>query len=109
MDASLSTGEDLADISGLKICEEYLRDFQDKNHEPMPLRLESFKTFFIYIAIQSRQKIYDAAIKSQLKINPHPMNKYRTNCPLARLELFKSIYNIKKGDKMYWSNNDTIW
>ena len=48
-------------------------------------------------------------MQAQLKTNPHPMDKYRTNCPLARLELFKTIYNIKKGDKMYWPNNDTIW
>lgn len=109
MDASLSTGENLADISGLAICVEYLRDFQDKNEEPISIRDLSFRTFFVYFAMQARQKIYDGAIKAQLKTNPHPMDKYRTNCPLARLELFKSIYNIKKGDKMYWENNDTIW
>jgi len=109
MDASLSTGENLADISGLGIIEEYLRDFQDKNKDPMPIRESAFNIFFIYIAIQARQKIYDAAVQAQLKTNPHPMDKYRTNCPLARLELFKTIYNIKKGDKMYWPNNDTIW
>ena len=45
----------------------------------------------------------------QLKINPHPMDKYRTNCPLARLKLFQSTYNIKKGDKMFWDSTDTIW
>jgi len=109
MDASLSTGENLADISGLAICEEYLRDFQEKNDDPIPIRSFSFNTFFVYIALQARQKIYDEAIKAQLKINPHPMDKYRTNCPLARLELFKSLYNVKKRDKMYWSSSDTIW
>ena len=29
MDATLSTGENLADISGIAICQEYLRDFQE--------------------------------------------------------------------------------
>jgi len=109
MDASLSTGENLADISGMAICEEYLRDFQDKNDDVVPIRSLSFEAFFVYLAIQSRQKIFDEAIKAQLKTNPHPMDKYRTNCPLARLELFRSIYNIKKGDKMYWRSTDTIW
>jgi hypothetical protein len=32
-----------------------------------------------------------------------------TNCPLARLDLFRSLYNIQKKDKMYWSSTDTIW
>jgi len=109
MDASISTGENLADISGLAICEEYLRDFQEKNADIVPIRALSFHAFFVYIAIQARQKIYDAAVMAQLKTNPHPMDKYRTNCPLARLELFKSLYNIKKGDKMYWDSSDTIW
>jgi len=109
MDASLSTGENLADISGLAICEEYLRDFQEKNKDIVPIRALSFHAFFVYIAVQARQKIYDKAIKAQLKTNPHPMDKYRTNCPLARLELFRSLYNIKKGDKMYWESTDTIW
>jgi predicted metalloendopeptidase len=109
MDASLSTGENLADISGLAICEEYLRDFQEKNDDVVPIRALSFHAFFVYIAIQARQKIFDEAIKAQLKTNPHPMDKYRTNCPLARLKLFRSLYNVKKGDKMYWATTDTIW
>jgi putative endopeptidase len=109
MDASLSTGENLADISGMAICEEYLKDFQDKNDDIVPIRALSFHAFFVYLAIQARQKIFDEAIKAQLKTNPHPMDKYRTNCPLARLELFRSLYNIKKKDKMYWPSTDTIW
>lgn len=109
MDGSLSTGENLADISGMALCEEYLRDFQDKNEDIVPIRSLSFEAFYCYLAVQSRQKISNKAFAAQLKTNPHPMDKYRTNCPLSRLELFKSIYNIKKGDKMYWPNNDTIW
>jgi putative endopeptidase len=109
MDASLSTGENLADISGLAICVEYLQNFQQKNNDEIPICALSFNAFFTYIAIQARQKIFDEAIKAQLKTNPHPLDKYRTNCPLARLELFRSLYNIKKGDKMYWSSTDTIW
>jgi putative endopeptidase len=109
MDASLSTGENLADISGLAICAEYLRDFQAKNDDIVPIRSLSFEAFFCYYAIQARQQISSSAIEAQLKSNPHPLDKYRTNCPLSRIELFKSVFNIQKGDDMYWSNNDTIW
>lgn len=109
MDASLSTGENLADISGLAICENYLKDFQEKNEDVVPIRALSFHAFFVYLAIQARQKIFDEAVKAQLKTNPHPMDKYRTNCPLARLKLFRSLYNIKEKDKMYWKSTDTIW
>jgi len=108
-DASISTGEDLADISGLAICREYLKDFQDYNNDILPIRSLSFNAFFIYIAVQARQKVFENAIKAQLKTNPHPMEKYRTNCPLARSLLFRSMYNVKEKDKMYWHSTDNIW
>lgn len=108
-DAEVGTGEDMADISGLAICTEYLRDFQDKNMMPTPIRAFSFHTFFTYIAIQGRQKVNKKAFAAQLKSNPHPMQQYRVNCALARIKLFVSLYNIKKGDKMYWPTMDTIW
>ena len=64
--------------------------------------------FYTYIAIQGKQKIYKNALKAQLKINPHPLEKYRVNCAMARLELFKQIYGIKKTDGMGWKSV-TIW
>jgi putative endopeptidase len=108
-DVHMSLSEDLADISGLAICEEYLRDFQDKNDDIAYIRNLSFEAFFCYYAIQARQAISKKAITAQLKNNPHPLDKYRVNCTLARLELFKTIYNIQKNDKMYWKNRDTFW
>lgn len=108
-DVHMSLSEDLADISGLAICEEYLRDFQDKNDDVAYIRRLSFAAFFCYYAIQGRQAIAKKAISAQLKNNPHPLDKYRVNCTLARLELFKSIYEVKKTDKMYWKNRDTFW
>ena len=109
MDASLSVGENIADISGLAICEEYLQNIHDINGYNVPMRTLSFQTFFVHIAVHSRQKIYDKAVDAQLKVNPHPMEKYRVNCPLSRLKIFKNIYNIKKKDKMYWPEVNPIW
>jgi predicted metalloendopeptidase len=108
-DASPSVGEDLADISGLAICQEYLRDFQDKNEDIAPIRKLSYLGFFVYFAYQQRQKISKRAINAQLHTNPHPLDKYRTNAPLARLELFRAVWDITKKDKMYWPSMDTIW
>ena len=108
-DASISIGEDMADISALAICEEYLRDFQIKNKDIVPIKSLSFQAFFVYFAVQQRQHIYKRAFEAQLKTNPHPMDKYRTNVPLSRLELFRSLYNIKKGDQMWWHSTSTIW
>ena len=108
MDGSLSVGENLADICGLAIIEEYLRDYQINDEYINPIKKLSFETLFMYIAYQWKSYVSKKSIPIELKINPHPLDKYRANCPLSRLRLFKSIYNIKKGDGMYW-NNDTIW
>jgi len=108
-DASMSIGEDLADISGVAICLEYLRDFLEKNKEVIPIRVLSFKMFLVYFAFGFKQKIKKQAIKAQIRTNPHPLDKYRTNVPLSRLEIFRDLYEVKKGDGMYWPNADTIW
>jgi predicted metalloendopeptidase len=107
--AEPSIGEDLADISGLTICREYLRDFQLKNNDILPIQRLSFEVFFVYFAFQQRQKLSKKSLESQLKINPHPPDKYRTNVPLSRLDLFRTIYNIKKGDKMWWHSTNKVW
>jgi predicted metalloendopeptidase len=107
-DASMSVGEDLADISGMALVEAYLLDNQVVNDESTMLKKMSLAKFYMNFAIEGQQQIYKKAIKAQLKMNPHPLEKYRCNCPLSRLELFKTIYDIKKGDGMYWKS-DTIW
>ena len=108
-DATPSIGEDLADISGLSICLEYLRDFQLKNMDILPIQRLSFEVFFVYFALQQRQQISKKAIVSQLITNPHPLDKYRTNVPLSRLQVFRTIYNVKKGDKMWWRSTNRVW
>jgi len=108
-DASNSVGEDIADISGLFILEEYLRNKLFLSNEMLEIVVLKLKLFFTYFAIQNSQGVYKGAIPMLLITNPHPLNKYRVNCPLARIKLFQYIYNIKPGDKMYWSNTNKLW
>ena len=108
-DASIGIGEDLADISGLHICNEYLKDFQDKNSDLIIIRQLSFKAFFAYFAFQQRQLIKKKALSAQLKTNPHPLDKYRCNVPLSRSVIFRGVYDVEKGDGMWWHNHNQIW
>ena len=108
-DAWPSVGEDLADISGFSICLEYLRDFQLKNKDILPIQTLSFQGFFVYFALQSRQKISKKAILAQLKTNPHPLDKYRCNIPLSRSNVFRAIFKVNKGDNMWWHSTNTVW
>jgi predicted metalloendopeptidase len=109
LEAWSSIGEDLADISGFSICLEYLRDFQLKNQDILPIQVLSFKAFFTYFALQYRQKINKKAILAQLKTNPHPLDKYRCNVPLSRSNVFRAIYNVKKTNKMWWHSTNSVW
>jgi len=108
-DASTGVGESLADISGLALAEEYLFIHQLINNQIPLVKDLSLKQFYIFTAISARQQIFDKAIPAQLKQNPHPLEKYRCNCPLSRLQIFRELYNVKKGDGMWWENTDTIW
>jgi len=108
-DASIGIGEDLADISGMAICDEYLRDFQEKNNDLIPIRNFSYEVFYTYFAFQQRQKVGKKALRAQLKTNPHPLDKYRCNVPLSRSIIFRALYNVKKGDGMWWHNTNTVW
>jgi putative endopeptidase len=108
-DASIGLGEDMADISAMAICERYLKDFQDNNNDLIPIRSVSFEMFYIFFAFQQKQKIKKKALSAQLKTNPHPLDKYRCNIPLSRSLIFRAIYNVKKGDGMWWVNTNTIW
>ena len=108
MDASMMVGESMADISGIEICVNYLNDYLVITGSPEKIKEVELKEFFIYIAFQWREAIYKQSVNFDIKTNPHPLVKYRTNCPMSRLMIFKKIYNIKKGDRMYW-DNDTIW
>ena len=108
-DAAISIGEDLADISGMAICDEYLRDFQDNNQDLIPIRALSYEGFYTYFAFQQKQLVGKKAIAAQLKTNPHPLDKYRCNVPLSRSSIFRALYDVKKGDGMWWHNMDTVW
>ena len=108
MDASMMVGESVADISGIEICVNYLNNYLNSNDEPKKVKEDALKKFFIYISFQWREAIYKQSVNFNIKTNPHPLVKYRTNCPMSRLKIFKKLYDVKKGDRMYW-NNDTIW
>ena len=108
-DAEIGIGEDMADISGMAICDNYLRHFQHNNDDIIPIRNLSFQGFYTYFALQQRQFVGKKALSAQLKTNPHPLDKYRCNIPLSRSNIFRGLFNVKRGDGMWWHNTNTVW
>jgi predicted metalloendopeptidase len=105
----LTINEDIADINGLNICEEYLRDYCILNNWDGIVALYHFRIFYLYFAYHMREIIEGQSIEYNLITNPHPLAKYRTNVPLARSIFFRHVFDIKKGDRMYSDNKIDIF
>jgi len=109
LDASISLGENMADLSALSMCARYLQEYLANYGMSIPIKRLAFTLFYTQYAIQLKQKISQTSINALLKINPHPPNVYRCNIPLSRAQIFRALYNIKKGDGMWWHNTINVW
>jgi predicted metalloendopeptidase len=118
IDGNLSLPENLADVTGLSVCEDALNRFHDANAKADPgasdtanahIRAMSFYNFYTYFAIQNRQYASRREILVQVLTNPHLNLKIRTNVPLMRSKTFREVIEIKKGDKMYNDEFDAVF
>ena len=110
IDGNLSIPENLADVTGIAVCEDALTRFHQSNRDMNEeLRRISFNNFYTYYAIQSRQYANRREILVQQLTNPHLNMKIRTNVPLMRSKTFRDVVEIKKGDKMYNDDFDTVF
>jgi predicted metalloendopeptidase len=134
IDGNLSLSENLADVTGLAVCEDALHRFHD-NVSTAPasavsssatpaassssvasvlvstdhMRAMSFQHFYTYYAIQNRQYANRLEILVQVLTNPHLDLKIRTNVPLMRSKTFREVFGIHKGDKMYSDDFDVVF
>ena len=118
IDGNLSLPENLADVTGLAICEDALNRFHDTAAKAdtgasdtvnAQLRAMSFYKFYTYYAIQNRQYANRREILVQVLTNPHLNLKIRTNVPLMRSKTFRDVVEIKKDDKMYNDEFDVVF
>lgn len=108
-DGWLNIGELLSDIVGFTICREYLRDYLYINKSIYQASELSFQLLFTLVALQFRQKLDKLSIINEVKTNPHPLGKYRCNVIFSRSRIFRELYNVKKGDGMWWSVTNRVW
>jgi predicted metalloendopeptidase len=112
IDGNLSLSENLADVTGIAICEDalnkYHRDVYDGTSNEH-VRESSFLNFYTYYAIQNRQYANFREILVQVLTNPHLNLKIRTNVPLMRSKTFHDVIEIKKSDKMYNDDFDVVF
>ena len=124
IDGNLSLSENLADVTGLAVCEDALHRFHDTASSAASasvpasssasvssdhMRAMSFQHFYTYYAIQNRQYANRREILVQVLTNPHLDLKIRTNVPLMRSKTFREVFGIHKGDKMYSDDFDVVF
>ena len=116
IDGNLSLSENLADVTGIAICEDALNKYHRHVYDDVTdmtrdehVRTSSFINFYTYYAIQNRQYANFREILVQVLTNPHLNLKIRTNVPLMRSETFRDVLEIKKGDKMYNDAFDVVF
>jgi predicted metalloendopeptidase len=100
----ISISENFADINSIYLCVEYLKDYQVKFEVPLKLAKLILEDFYIFYANNMKEKILNKRISYRILYNPHALNQYRVNIPLSRLDTFNAMYDVKKGDGMYWNN-----
>lgn len=107
--SDMSMSENFSDINAINICCEYLQDFQNKKDLPLIFRKEIFRNFFLYFASYLKEKTKKKFVNYRIFRNPHALDEYRVNIPLSRIDIFKALYNVKKGDGMYWNNELSLF
>jgi predicted metalloendopeptidase len=116
IDGNLSLSENLADVTGIAICEDALNKYHRHVYDGVTdmtrdehVRTSSFLNFYTYYAIQNRQYANFREILVQVLTNPHLNLKIRTNVPLMRSKTFRDVLEIKKSDKMYNDEFDVVF
>lgn len=110
LDGNLTLDENIADISALNIVEDTLETYLIEQNIFGEKQTAFFKDLYYNYAKQWRAIIKPKQMKQLLMTDPHSLAKYRVNCVLMRSKRFNRIFNIRKGDAMFYSiDAPEIW
>ena len=107
--SEMNLSENIADIMGFYMVEKYLIHYYELKQLPNVIIKEKLVDFYIFYAYQMKSIITKYAAKRLSKTNMHSLNEHRVNIPLSRSYYFKTIFNIKKEDNMYYPNVEHIF
>jgi putative endopeptidase len=104
----LTLGENLADHGGLQVSFNAYKKVTAQH----PLKtVDGFtpdQRFFLAFAGIWADNITDKEIRNRVKRDPHALGRWRVNGALPHVDAFYKAWNVKKGDKMYISENERL-
>jgi predicted metalloendopeptidase len=95
----LTLGENIADLGGLSVALEALREVLDDTQE----RIDGFtpvQRFFLAWAAVWRMSLTDEYQRLVANIDPHSPNRFRVNGPLANMSAFAEAFDVAEGSPM---------
>jgi putative endopeptidase len=101
VNGSLTEGENIADYGGVLTGYDALQRALERNGRPQPI--DGFtpeQRFFIAYAQSFRRHTRDAALRTQVSVDPHAPDVWRVNGPLSNSEAFAKAFGCKAGDPM---------
>jgi putative endopeptidase len=97
----LTTGENIADLGGLKIAyAAFQHSLEGKPRPPLVDGLTPEQRFFLAWAQIWRAKSTDQALRNQVTVDPHAPPLWRVMGPLSNLPEFAAAFHCKAGDAM---------
>ena len=95
VNTSLTIGETIADLGGLKFSILALKEYLTKINK---LNKEDFQELFINFAQCWANNIREEYLKQKKANDPHPEPKYRVNGVIKNIDMFYESFNIKDGE-----------
>lgn len=111
VNGSLTLGENIADLGGIKEAYAAYRLYVDEHGEEEPLieELTSDQLFFVSFAQTWCQKSTTEADRMQVASNPHSPARFRVIGPLSSLPKFAETFSCAEGAAMNPTDRCEVW
>ena len=112
LNGSLTLGENIADLGGLRIAFAAFR--KTLEGRPRPAAIDGFSAeqrFFLAFAQAWHFQARDEAVRLRVQVDPHAPPRFRVNAPLANLPEFAEAFGCGEGTAMNRAEADrpVIW
>lgn len=104
LQGKLILGEAIADVGGLELAIEALKNTSEMTDE-------SLKELFVNFARCECGQATEERLIQLAKVDPHPPSPFRVNCVVNHIDTFYDTYDVQSDDKLYLSPDQRaqIW